>query len=179
MLHDAKGNRLYRRVEIKIVYPDDPAFRDPKVFPRKFQQHAAPRQGFGADGIDDLLIQQIFLHRQPGFIRLIGFEQPFIYVEPHIARRHRRDLIMTRHERLKTPARQQIVRDAIRLVRRFDKKFANLAHIVALSVVCLGAHQFRGIKHGLLRSAGNKKARMPESLGCGRSTAAMTRLSRR
>jgi hypothetical protein len=51
MLHDAKGNRLYRRVEIKIFFPD-------KIFPvKKLHQHAEPHKGFSPEGIDELLMQ--------------------------------------------------------------------------------------------------------------------------
>ena len=51
MLRDAKGNRLFRKVWIKIVYPD-------AIFPPKIQtQHAGPHQGFGPEGIDYILMQ--------------------------------------------------------------------------------------------------------------------------
>ena len=77
---------------------------------------------------------------------------------------------MPRYERLKVAARQQIMRNAIRLFRGFDKKFANFAYVVSLSVIGLRSHQFRRVKHG--RSfPGHKKARMPESLGRGHVTA--------
>ncbi len=51
MLRDSKGQRLYRRVEIRIFFPD-------KIFPvKKLHQHAEPHKGFSLDGIDDLLMQ--------------------------------------------------------------------------------------------------------------------------
>lgn len=51
MLRDSKGNRLFRRVDIRIVFPDG-------IFPdKKLSQHAEPHKGFGPDGIDDLLMQ--------------------------------------------------------------------------------------------------------------------------
>ena len=51
MLKDKAGNRLFRKVTIKIVYPDN-------LFPEKtYSHHAGPHQGFGPDGVDDLLMQ--------------------------------------------------------------------------------------------------------------------------
>lgn len=51
MLRDAAGNRLYRKIEMKIIFPD-------KIFPPKtLSQHAEPHKGFGPDGIDDVLMQ--------------------------------------------------------------------------------------------------------------------------
>lgn len=51
MMKDKAGNRLFRKVTVKIVYPD-------AIFPTKtFVQHAGPKQGFNPDGIDDILMQ--------------------------------------------------------------------------------------------------------------------------
>jgi hypothetical protein len=51
MLRDAKGNRLFRKVWIKIIYPD-------AIFPPKIQTvHAGPKQGYGPEGIDEMLMQ--------------------------------------------------------------------------------------------------------------------------
>lgn len=51
MLRDTKGNRLFRKVWVKVVYPE-------AIFPPKIMtQHAGPHQGFGAEGIGDILIQ--------------------------------------------------------------------------------------------------------------------------
>lgn len=53
MLRDLKGNRLFRKVEVRIVFPDE-------IFPvKKMTQHAGPHQGFGAEGIDDLLMRTV------------------------------------------------------------------------------------------------------------------------
>lgn len=50
-LRDPKGNRLYRKVEIKIYFPEN-------IFPmRRLVQHAEAHKGFGPEGIDDLLMQ--------------------------------------------------------------------------------------------------------------------------
>src|ERR1700681_4808274 len=51
MLRDKEGNRLFRKVKVKVVFPD-------AIFPdRNFINHAGPRQGFGPDDIDDILMQ--------------------------------------------------------------------------------------------------------------------------
>jgi len=50
MLRDKEGNRLFRKVTVKVIFPE-------AIFPPKtFVQHAGPRQGFGPDGIDDILM---------------------------------------------------------------------------------------------------------------------------
>lgn len=50
MLRDSHGNRLFRKVEIKIVYPEG-------IFPdRTNRYHAGPGQGFGPENIDKLLM---------------------------------------------------------------------------------------------------------------------------
>jgi len=51
MLRDTKGNRLYRRIDIKIIFPPD-------VLPvKKISQRAEAHKGFGPSGIDDILMQ--------------------------------------------------------------------------------------------------------------------------
>ena len=51
MLRDTKGNRLYRRIDIKIIFPPD-------VLPvKRISQRAEAHKGFGPDGIDDILMQ--------------------------------------------------------------------------------------------------------------------------
>lgn len=50
MLRDAAGNRLFRRVEITIIFPEN-------IFPpKRVVQRAGPHQGFGPNGIDDILM---------------------------------------------------------------------------------------------------------------------------
>jgi len=49
MLRDKDGNRLFRKVTVRIVYPDS-------IFPTKtLIQHAGARQGFGPEGVDQIL----------------------------------------------------------------------------------------------------------------------------
>lgn len=51
MLRDAAGNRLFRKMIVKIIFPD-------AIFPEKtYVQHAGPHQGFGPEGIDDMLMK--------------------------------------------------------------------------------------------------------------------------
>ena len=51
MLRDKVGNKMFRKVKIKVVFPD-------AIFPdRTYVQHAGPKQGFGPDGIDEMLMQ--------------------------------------------------------------------------------------------------------------------------
>jgi hypothetical protein len=51
MLRDAEGNRLYRRIEVKIAYPPD-------VFPKKTLIYRAQgaRKAYGPEGIDGILM---------------------------------------------------------------------------------------------------------------------------
>ena len=49
MLRDKEGNRLFRKMTVKIIYPDN-------IFPEKtYVQHAGAHQGFGPEGIDHML----------------------------------------------------------------------------------------------------------------------------
>jgi hypothetical protein len=51
MLRDKDGNRLFRKVKVRVIFPD-------KIFPDKFfVQSASARQGYGPSGIDDILMQ--------------------------------------------------------------------------------------------------------------------------
>jgi hypothetical protein len=51
MRKDKAGNKLYRKMTVKIIFPDN-------LFPdRTYLQHAGPQRGFGPDGIDQMLDQ--------------------------------------------------------------------------------------------------------------------------
>jgi hypothetical protein len=51
MRTDKAGNTLWRTVSVKVIFPDG-------IFPdRKYRQNAGPKQGFGPDGIDQMLNQ--------------------------------------------------------------------------------------------------------------------------
>ena len=50
MLRDKEGNRLFRKITVKIIFPD-------AIFPeRTYVQHAGAKQGFGPDGVDAMLM---------------------------------------------------------------------------------------------------------------------------
>lgn len=50
MLKDSVGNRLFRKVTVRVTFPD-------AIFPPKtFVQHAGPKQGFGPEGIESILL---------------------------------------------------------------------------------------------------------------------------
>lgn len=49
MLRDKDGNRLFRKMTVKVIFPD-------AIFPdRMYVQRAGPKQGFGPDGIQQML----------------------------------------------------------------------------------------------------------------------------
>ena len=49
MLTDAKGNKMFRRIQIRILFPDN-------VLPAKLLVHRAPaHKGFNPDGVDEML----------------------------------------------------------------------------------------------------------------------------
>jgi hypothetical protein len=50
MLRDAKGNRLFRRVEITVLYPDD------VLKPERIRQKAGAKKGFSDENIDEMLM---------------------------------------------------------------------------------------------------------------------------
>ena len=51
MRTDKAGNKLYRKMTVKIIFPDG-------IFPdRNYLQHAGPKQGFGPEGVDQMLNQ--------------------------------------------------------------------------------------------------------------------------
>ncbi len=50
MLRDKDGNRLFRKMTVKIIFPD-------AIFPeRTYVQHAGAKQGFGPDGVSQMLM---------------------------------------------------------------------------------------------------------------------------
>jgi hypothetical protein len=51
MRRDQEGNKLYRKIWVKIVYPE--AIFPPKIMVSK----APPKRGFNEEGIDDILMQ--------------------------------------------------------------------------------------------------------------------------
>ncbi len=51
MRTDKLGNKLFRKMTVKVIFPDQ-IFED-----RTYVQHAGPRQGFGPEGVDQMLNQ--------------------------------------------------------------------------------------------------------------------------
>ena len=51
MLRDKSGNRLFRKMTVKVIYPDN-------IFPdRTYVQRAGSKQGLGPDGVASMLDQ--------------------------------------------------------------------------------------------------------------------------
>ena len=50
-LRDKAGNRLYRRVEIRVIFPKDTGLKS-----NNMRQKAGPHQGFNGEGIDEMLM---------------------------------------------------------------------------------------------------------------------------
>src|SRR5262249_7360381 len=117
-------------------------------------------------GVDDLLVQKIFLNGQPRLIRLVHLESPLANVQSHRTGLDRGHLIVAGYQRLKAPARQQEVRDAVGRRGRFDEELAHPADEVALQVPGVRAHQFSGVK---LHTHPQSKTRNPQAgqRGCG------------
>ena len=84
---------------------------------------------------------------EPGFVGLVGVKSAFVDVEIDAARDGFGDLIVAGNEGLKAAAGDQEMRDAVGLIGRFNKEFADTANVVGLSVVGGCAHQFGGVDH--------------------------------
>ena len=76
---------------------------------------------FAAPRIDDLLVQQVLAHRQPGLIALEMFQLSFLDVELDHPRSYRGDLVMPRQKRQVFASAQEITRHPIGLLGRLDK----------------------------------------------------------
>jgi len=51
MLTDTKGNRLYKKVDIKVFFPEN-------IFPvRHMIQHAPANKGYNSENLDEILMQ--------------------------------------------------------------------------------------------------------------------------
>ncbi len=112
---------------------------------------------FAACSIDDLLIEEILLDGEPAFVRQVGVEGALVDGEIDAARGNLGDLIVTGNEGLKASARDKEMRDAIGLVGRFDKEFADAANEIGLGVVGGGTHEFGGVEHEEPPFDGNSK----------------------
>jgi hypothetical protein len=102
---------------------------------------------FAASGVDDLLVEEIFLYGEPGFVGLVGVEGALGDVEIEAAGKDFGDLVVAGDERLEASARDEEVRDAVGLVGRLDEEFTDTADIGGGGVVGGGAHEFGGVEH--------------------------------
>ena len=102
---------------------------------------------FAASGVDDLLVEEVFLDGEEGLVGVIGFEGALGDVEIDAAGNDGGDLIVAGDERLEASARDEEVRDAVGLIGGLHKEFADTADIVGIGIIGGGAHQFRGVEH--------------------------------
>jgi hypothetical protein len=51
VLRDKAGNKLYRKIEVRVLYPDG------ILKPEKVVHRAGPRQGFSDENIDEILMR--------------------------------------------------------------------------------------------------------------------------
>jgi hypothetical protein len=99
-----------------------------------------------ASSVNDLLIEEIFLHSEPSFVGLISAEGALIDIEIDAAGSNLGDLVVAGDERLEASTGDEEVRDAIGLLGGFDEEFADAADVVGLIVIGSGAHEFGGVE---------------------------------
>jgi hypothetical protein len=96
--------------------------------------------------INDLLIEEIFLDSEPGFVGLISAEGPLIDIEIDSAGGNLGNLVVAGDEGLEASTGNEEVGDAIGLLGGFDEELADAADVVGLIVIGGGAHEFGGIE---------------------------------
>lgn len=101
---------------------------------------------FPARGVNDLLVEKIFLDREPGFIRLIGVQSTLTDAQVNAARGDFGNLVVAGNEWLKASTGNKKVGDAIGLLGRLDEEFADAANVVGLVVIRASAHEFGGVE---------------------------------
>ncbi len=111
------------------------------------QFHVVHANHLAAVRIDDLLVEQVLLYRQPLFIRRIELEGRFIGREPHNPRGHGLNLVVASHDGTVFAARKQQARHAIGLLGWDDKHLLHPANQVPARIECLGADEFCGVDH--------------------------------
>src|SRR6516162_420778 len=104
---------------------------------------------FAAGGVDDLLVEKIFLDREPGFVGLIGAKSPLTDAEVDAARGNFGDLVVAGHEGLEASTGDEKVGDAIGLLGGFNEEFADAADVVRLVIIGGGAHEFGDIEQAV------------------------------
>lgn len=77
-----------------------------------------------------MLVEKVFLYGQPGLVRLVGIKGALADIEIDSAGNDARDLVEPGDQGLKAAARNQVVRDPIRLVGRLNEEFADSSDVV-------------------------------------------------
>jgi hypothetical protein len=99
-----------------------------------------------AGSINDLLIEEIFLDSEPGFVGLISAEGALIDIEIDSPGGNLGNLVVAGNEGLEASTGNEEVGDAIGLLGGFDEELADAADVVGLIVIGGGAHEFGGIE---------------------------------
>ncbi len=86
---------------------------------------------FAPVGIDDLLVEQVFLHGKPCFVRVVELKGRLVRGQLDAARRDEFDLVVARHKRAVPAAAHQQARDAVGLLVRNDEHFLDAADEIA------------------------------------------------
>ena len=102
---------------------------------------------FSAAGIDDLLVEQVLAHGQPGFIGLVMFEVLLFHVQADDARGDEGDVIVTHDQGKKFSPAKEDPRHTVRLVGGLDEQFGDLADEMAVAVVGFSAQEIGCVQH--------------------------------
>ncbi len=102
---------------------------------------------FAAVGVDDLLVEQVFLHGEPGFVGMVELERGFVGGELEAAGNDRVDLVEARDKRAVFAAADEQARDAVGLLVGDDEHFLDAADEISEGIVGLGADDFGCVKH--------------------------------
>ena len=102
---------------------------------------------FAAAGVNNLLVQQVLAHGQPGFIGLVVFEVLLLHVQADYSWRDEGDVVIARGQRKEFPPAEKDAGDAVGLVGGLDKQFVDLADEMAVAIVGFPAQQIRSVQH--------------------------------
>ena len=121
---------------------------------------------FTAVGIDDLLIQQILSHGQPGFVGLVELQRGLIRGQVHPTGLDGPYLVVSGNQRAVLAASNQQTGYPIWLLGGDDEEFLHPAHKIACRIIRLSAQNFSCVQHnGSLKTlCGAKKKPVTGSL---------------
>ena len=102
---------------------------------------------FAASGVNDLLIEEVLLDGEPGFVGLVSIEGALGDIEINASGDGAANLVVAGDEGLVAAAGDEEVGDAIGLLGGMDEKFADAANVVGVDIVGGGAHEFGGVEH--------------------------------